>query len=168
MTNHPGDKARGANVRTDIALDLAQPLPRELERSYEVVFNHTVLEHIEDPVFAFEQIAAMSTDLVISVVPFKQKLHFESGMYGDWQRFTPFGMRKLHERNGFQVIYESYTPRPALDVYLFYVGAREPDLHVNCRQDLCQLDDLNQLVGGFSASDLLENVLGRFISKYLQ
>ncbi len=127
ISNYTGDIKRGANDSPCIELDLTKPLPDTYKNKYDIGFHHTVLEHLEDPVFAFNQMAAITDDLLISVVPWKQKLHFEPGQFGDYYRFSPLIMRKYYEDNGFTVLYESYTPRPALDVYLFYVGSKKPE-----------------------------------------
>ena len=72
------ERARGGEgAHTAVSLDLGAPAPAELEGTFDVAFSHTVLEHIEDPVFAFNQIAKLTSDLIITVVPFKQKMHFE-------------------------------------------------------------------------------------------
>lgn len=63
ISNYPDDSARGANVHSDVLLDLQKPLPAELKGAYDVVLNHTVLEHVADPQFAFRQIADISSDL---------------------------------------------------------------------------------------------------------
>lgn len=167
ISNYEGDAARGAAAQTDLVIDLTKSLSVAYENQYDIVFNHTVLEHLEDPTFAFAQIGKLTTDLIVTVVPFKQKLHFEYGMFGDYYRFTPFSMRRLHAQNGFSVLYEAYTPRPSLDVYLLYVGARDVARHTNFPQHLADLRALNQRVGSFSASDLASNIAARFLGKYV-
>lgn len=166
ISNYEADEARGGSQGT-IALDLMGPLPANLRGSYDVAFSHTVLEHVVDPLFAFKQIADLSSDLVITVVPFKQKLHFEPGQYGDYFRMTPFSMRHFHEAAGLTVLYESFTPTPALDVYLFYVGSRTPERHAAFPRNVPAIESLNYAVGSFRASDLLRNIVSRFTEKYL-
>ena len=166
ISNYEGDAARGAVAETDLVIDLTKPLSIAHEYQYDIVFNHTVLEHVEEPTFAFSQIGKLTTDMIVTVVPFKQKLHFEHGMFGDYYRFTPFSMRRLHAENGFSVLYESYTPRPSLDVYLLYVGVRDVARHVDFPQRLADLRALNQRVGSFSAKDLALNIGARFFGKY--
>ena len=167
ISNYDGDHARGTNTPTDIKVNLSQPLPREYEAAYDIAFSHTVLEHLENPHFGFEQIARLTRDMIITVVPFKQKLHFENGMFGDYFRFTPFTMRRWHEQNGFTILYESYTPRPSLDVYLFYVGTKNPTKYSGYPRRVAEINLLNQQVGSYSAYDLARNIAIRFITKYL-
>jgi hypothetical protein len=167
VSNYDGDRARGTNVHSDIGIDLTKPLDEKLAEAYDIALNHTVLEHVPDPSFAFGQIAKLTADLLLTIVPFKQKLHFEAGMYGDYYRFTPFSMRELHKRNGLVVLYESYTPRPSLDVYLFYVATKFPDRHADFPRRVSDLQTLNQQLGNFSARDLAANAFARWATKYL-
>ena len=44
-------------------------------RKFDVVFNHTVLEHIYNITTAFKNLCALSKDVVIIVVPFMQQMH---------------------------------------------------------------------------------------------
>src|SRR4051812_33827701 len=45
ITNHP-TMPRGLQHPDDVALDLCEQLPPHLREAFDVVFNHTVLEHI--------------------------------------------------------------------------------------------------------------------------
>lgn len=167
VTNYGSDSARGDGDLTSVALDLSHPLPADLRARYDIAFHHTVLEHVPDPVFAFAQISALTSDLAISVVPFKQKLHFEAGIYGDYYRFSPFAMRRLYAENGFTVLYESFTPRPALDVYLLHVASRFPERHAQLGSPPVALETLHQKVGSYSAKDLALNIAARLLDKYV-
>ena len=82
VTNH-AEKSKGLqeSMENQIALDLEKPLQNELRGKFDVVFNHTVLEHIFDCNKAFENICSMSSDIVIVVVPFIQHQH---SAYGDY------------------------------------------------------------------------------------
>jgi hypothetical protein len=167
VSNYGADAARGGEgTHTAVSLDLGAPIPAELEGAFDVAFSHTVLEHVEDPLFAFNQIAKLTSDLIITIIPFKQKLHFEPGNFGDYYRFSPIIMRRLHERAGFTVLYESFTPPPNLDVYLFYVGTRRPEQHTAFPVQLCPIEQLNFKVGEFNAVDLLRNVTSRAVTKF--
>ena len=168
ISNYDGDDERGGTGDGQISVNLDEHLDPKLEGKYDIAFSHTVLEHVVDPVFAFDQIAKLTSDLIITVVPFKQKMHFEPGQYGDYYRFTPMTMRRYHEKNGFEVIYESFTPRPSLDVYLLHVGTRQPELHKGFTRHIADYEKLNSHVGGFRASDLLRNVVSRALDKYLK
>lgn len=166
VSNYSVDEARGSGGDTGaLAIDLQSPLCPTLQGAFDVALSHTVLEHVQDPMFAFEQIAKLSSDIVITIVPFKQKLHFEPGQYGDYYRFTPFSLRRMHERAGLTLLYESFTPPPALDVYMFCVGTKRPLDHAQFPKHVPPIEELNYKIGSFTARDLLINVLSRAIKK---
>ena len=62
-------------------MDLAVPLPVELENQFDVVFNHTTLEHIFDIFTAFQNLCRLTKDILIIVVPFLQEQHENFGDY---------------------------------------------------------------------------------------
>lgn len=73
-------------------LDLAaEDINQELIGKYDVVFNHTTLEHIFKVEKASQNLCLMSKDIVIVIVPFLQEQHAE---YGDYWRFTPLTIKK--------------------------------------------------------------------------
>lgn len=110
----------------EIPLDLVADLPADLKARFDVVFNHTTLEHIFDVNKAFANLCAMSRDVVIVVVPFSQVQH-ESDSWGDYWRFTPSCLRKLFAANGLEVVYEAESPHKNAAVYLLFVGSRFPE-----------------------------------------
>jgi len=165
IANYPSDRVRG-NVYFDIPVDLNKKVSKELTNSYNGVFNHTVLEHISNPEFAFKQMSELTSDWMISIVPFKQKLHFEEDCFNDYYRFSPFSMRQLYENNGFTVLYETYTPEPSLDIYLFYMGTKHPENYRNFPKHTENFRILNNELGNISAKILLQNLIARFFIKY--
>ncbi len=112
----------------EIALDLSAALPPELAARFDVVYNHTVLEHIFEVRTAFANLCTMSRDVVIVVVPFCQVQH-ESADWGDFWRFTPTCLRKMFEVNGFTPIFEAESPDENAAIYLLMVGSRHPERH---------------------------------------
>lgn len=124
VTNFGLHKARTEPAGID--LDLTGDLPEHLAGGFDVVFNHTTLEHVFDVFTAFRNLARMSRDIVILVVPFIQQ-HHEAEDYGDFWRFTPSCVRKLFETNGLTPIYESFSNMKHRVNYLFFVGSRHPD-----------------------------------------
>jgi hypothetical protein len=124
LTNYPG--WRGFAGRPgEIELDLARDLAPELEGRFDVVFNHTTLEHVFEVRKAFANLCAMSREVVIVVVPFSQVQH-ESADWGDYWRFTPTCLRALFAENGLEVVYEAASPHRDSAIYLFFVGCRHP------------------------------------------
>jgi len=118
--------ARGfqGDLPHEIFLDLEQELPANLINCYDVVFNHTTLEHVFDVFKAFENLCALSRDVVIVVVPFLQEQH---GTYGDYWRFTPWAVKRLFIRYGLEAAYMNFNDGPKGDIYVFGVGARNKE-----------------------------------------
>lgn len=124
ITNYRAE-ARGFQGQPgEIFLDLSGQLPSELAGKFDVVFNHTVLEHIYECRVAFANLAKMSRDIVIVVVPFVQQFH---STYGDFWRFTPLTMQRLYEDNGMSMLRCTFNEHWMSSVYLFAVGTKHPD-----------------------------------------
>jgi hypothetical protein len=127
LSNYRGSRGIEENVSTDFFIDLtAASLPDNLLGIFDVVFNHTTLEHIFDVRTAFRNLCQMSRDVVIVVVPFAQHLHYTES-YGDYWRFTPMSLRELFHENKFEVIYEAASPYSGAAVYLLFVGSCRPE-----------------------------------------
>ena len=126
MTNHSGGNRGFQNRSNEINVDLEKPIPSEYRLQYDVVFNHTTLEHIFNVFTAFQNICLFSKDIVILVVPFVQEEHF-GDTYKDYWRFTPECIRELFNRNEFHVLYESCNNDFNTSVYLFFIASRVPE-----------------------------------------
>ena len=122
ISNYVGQRGL-QGVRDEIELDLEKDLPQELFEKYDVVFNHTTLEHIFDVQKAFSNLCHMSKDIVIIVVPFLQEMHYNQG-FKDYWRFTPFAVKKLFERNNFQLSYIAANNSKNESIYVFAVGTK--------------------------------------------
>ncbi len=119
--------ARGATGHPDeIFLDLTAELRGELHRRYDVVFNHTVLEHIYDIHKAVSNLCLLSRDLVVVVVPFRQQVHFDAGSFLDYWRPTPFALSALFGQNGFEVVYCTTNENPVYSIYTFCIASSQP------------------------------------------
>lgn len=128
VTNMRGDSGfQGAPG--EILLDLRQPLADELRGKFDVVLSHTTLEHVFEVHDAFGNLAAMTRDVLIVVVPFCQNQH-ERPSFGDYWRFTPSSLRELSVRNGLSVVYESCNEHFAAANYLLCVSSRRPEQHL--------------------------------------
>ncbi len=125
ISNYDKDK-RGfqGNIENEIYLDLTQDLSEDLKEKFDVVFNHTTLEHIFEVFKAFENLCKMSKDIVIVVVPFLQQQHAE---YGDYWRFTPLTLKKLFEKNNMRMIYINFNDNDKAAIYLFAIGSKHPE-----------------------------------------
>lgn len=125
ITNYPG--YRGFAGRPgETALDLTSELPDGLRHKFDVVYNHTTLEHIFDVRKAFANLCAMTRDVAIVVVPFSQVQH-ESESFGDYWRFTPSCLRELFAENDLDVVFEAESRDRNAAVYLLFVGSRNPE-----------------------------------------
>jgi len=123
-TNYSG--VRGYQGReNEYFLDLTSELPKQLYRRFDVVFNHTTLEHIYDVRKAFKNLCEMSKDIVIIVVPFSQMQH-ETESFKDYWRFTPSCLRTMFEENGLDVVYEAESKSGNAAIYLLFVASRKP------------------------------------------
>jgi hypothetical protein len=105
-------------------LDLTLPLPEDLVAAYDVVFNHTTLEHIFEVETAFANLCAMTRDIVIVVVPFLQQMHAD---YGDYWRFTPTAVQRMFERAGLTAVFLDFNRERHASVYVLAVGSKHPE-----------------------------------------
>lgn len=135
-------------------LDLEQKIASEYEGAFDVVFNHTTLEHVYDCRTAFSGLCKLSRGLVICVVPYMQQIH--GSAYRDYWRFTPWTMKKMYEENGFNLRYCSANGLDKASIYLFCIGYKGNtwDERIHYRFDLA-LDPTRPLY-----ADNYQNVIG--------
>lgn len=112
--------------KNEIELDLEEDLREDLVNRFDVVFNHTVLEHIFDARKAYKNLAKMSRDIVITVVPFIQQQHEMEG-FRDYWRYTPSALERLADENGMSIIYENYRRDPYEITYIVSVASKNPE-----------------------------------------
>jgi hypothetical protein len=124
ITNYKREARGVQGGANEVYLDLEAPLDRALAGRFDVVFNHTVLEHVYAFQTAFTHLCEMSRDLVIIVVPWLQPYH---GDYGDYWRFSPLAVQKMYEANGLAPLYLSFNEDAFASVYVFAIGARHPE-----------------------------------------
>jgi hypothetical protein len=122
-TGMPDDMPDGVE---SLLLDLDEPLPPELHGTFDVVFSHTVAEHVFDPHRTFETMASLSRDVVVSVVPFSQSVHYTRS-YGDYVRLTPLFQKRFFEERGFTVLLCVSNDQPFLSVYTVFIASRHPE-----------------------------------------
>lgn len=126
VTNYWGSDTPNDGAPGSLFLDLSADLPTSLAGQYDVVLNHTVLEHIFDVPKAVGNMAGMTRDILITIVPFMQDEHYSPGLYGDFWRFTPLCVKQLMENNGLTLIHLSSNNSPWFPVYLFAIASRHP------------------------------------------
>ena len=124
-TNYSGGRG-WQGQENEYFLDLEQDLNPELKQRFDVVFNHTTLEHVFEVRKAFQNLCLASRDIVIVVVPFCQKQHGKN-LYQDFWRFTPTCVRYLFTENNLEVVYEAQSPYENAAIYLFFIGSRYPE-----------------------------------------
>lgn len=122
ISNYKAD-ARGwqENSSQQIYIDLEQSLEKKLIQNFDIVYNHTTLEHVFDVNTAFQNLCMMAKTHVIVVVPFLQEQH---GAYGDFWRFTPLCIERLFKINDFSLSYINFNDKPGDAVYIFAIGVR--------------------------------------------
>jgi hypothetical protein len=128
ITNAAGARGLEDAPQPCIPLDLREPLPDALRQRFDVVFAHTVLEHVFEMPQAVRGLAELSSDLVIVVVPFAQPVHFEPGSFGDYWRFTGMSLDGLFTPHGVRPVWSAMNVQPWWSIYLVWVGSRDPDL----------------------------------------
>jgi hypothetical protein len=121
ITNYKSEARGFQGIEGEIFLDLTETLPEELVNKFDVVFNHTVLEHIYEVHTAFGNLCLLSKDIIIIVVPFLQVMH---GDYGDYWRFTPLTIKKMFEDNKVDLLYCTFNSDKNASVYIFCIGTK--------------------------------------------
>jgi hypothetical protein len=154
--------ARGLSGKeNEIFLDLTKNLEKKHKKKYDVVFNHTTIEHIFEVKKAFSTICSLSKDIVIIVLPFMQPIHWEKGSFLDYWRFTPFSLYKMFTDNGFKILYLSCNNNPVFNIYIFCIATRDKDKWRDIFDDFnCeQVEDTVDIV---MQSNIGNNFLKRF------
>lgn len=133
--------------RWDFDINLDEELDPQFIGEFDVVFNHTTLEHIFDLQRAFTNLCAMTKDIVIVVVPFLQQMHFGAS-YKDYWRFTPYALKEMFQREGMKLLYISGNNKSRESIYLFAIGSKKPHLWENVlpRFDQKIFDDLGDKI----------------------
>jgi hypothetical protein len=124
ITNYKSEAKGFQGFENEIFLDLEADLSEDLQTRFDVVFNHTVLEHVFDVQKAMKNLCLMTRDIVIVIVPFLQVMH---GDYGDFWRFTPLTMEKLFNNNGLEMMSCTFNSHKNASVYLFCVASKNPE-----------------------------------------
>lgn len=126
ITNYWGTDTSNDGAPDSLFLDLEVPLPDRLYGSCDLAWTHTVLEHVGNVETAFRNLGALTRDAVLVVVPWIQDEHYAQGLYGDFWRFAPQGIRRLMEQSGLELIHLSANEQPWYPVYLVAVGSKKP------------------------------------------
>ena len=149
---------------SDFEIDLSRPLPEELRERFDVVFNHTTLEHVSELETAFENLSKLTRDVLILVVPFAQQVHFTES-YGDYWRFTPMGVRHLLAKNGLGVVYEDASRFDNAGIYVLVVGSKDPDRWRRRLPDFAAVQSLGNWIGASGPSEFFRKLLNFALRK---
>lgn len=123
---------KSISKKPDVAIDLERPLNPSLVGRYDIVICHTVLEHVFNIFTAFENLAALSRDIVIVIVPWSQQVHecnSSDDVFHDYWRFSPSALKRLHEINRLSLIYLNGNWDYHASTYYISVGSKRPDSH---------------------------------------
>jgi SAM-dependent methyltransferase len=144
-----------SNLFINLDADSSQ-LPKSCRAKYDLVFSHTVLEHVKNPFNAFKnfKILLAPNGILITVVPFIYKFHFSKGNYGDYWRFTPHGMEILHQSVNLEIKEINIGPENSFEKYLITVGTTKSN---NLDYKRFDYEFLNEKLGAIGYLDLLKN-----------
>jgi hypothetical protein len=124
ITNYAGSGEIGDGAPGSIYLDLEGEPDPDMHRKFDTALCHTVLEHIQDIQAAMTNLSHITRSSLIIVVPFIQDEHYRPGIFGDYWRYTPLGLKALYEQHGFEMRYLHANDNPWYPVYLTAVGVR--------------------------------------------
>jgi hypothetical protein len=154
ITNYNKEFPDDAEYR-EIALDLNKPIEASsvLFAKYDVVFTHTVLEHVYQINTAIENLCKISKDIIITIIPYIQSYHQEEPIYHDYWRISPYALINLFNESAFQTIYMNWNNDPLGNIYIFHVASRNPEKWASIKS----LQHHNQYGPGYDRQLLLSN-----------
>lgn len=127
LTNYWGTDASNDGAPDSLFLDLEAPLPDKMRETCDLAWTHTVLEHVGNVEMAFQNLGALTRDALLVIVPWIQDEHYSPGLYGDYWRFTPLGLKRLMQHAGLELIHLSSNDQPWYPIYLFAIGSKNVD-----------------------------------------
>jgi hypothetical protein len=132
ISSYPDDKAYSnplMQINIDLDADISQ-INKEHFQKYDLVFTHTVLEHIKNPFQAYENLEKLlaPNGLLISIVPFVYKFHYSGENFGDYWRYTPHSIDLLHKESGLFTNLMEIGPEKGYEKYLISIASRSEKL----------------------------------------
>lgn len=128
ITNYDESACGLQGVAGEISLDLDVPVDASLHRRFDVVFNHTTLEHVYNAHVAFRSLCEMTRDIVILVVPFLQPFHDgKDGAYSDYWRFSPAALTRMFHEQGLTPLHVAFNDDWFSSVYVLAIASRHPE-----------------------------------------
>lgn len=148
-----------SKIFIDLDSDVSKLNKTHLDK-YNLVFSHTVLEHVKNPFNAFKIFSAIMApnSILINVVPFIYKFHFSKNNYGDYWRYTPHGLEELHKNADLIMNEIRIGPRNSFEKYIISVGSNNQELSNS--HDVF-FDTLNNNLGDISYSSAIKNLVNK-------
>ena len=125
LSNYSWDKGR-RNWQNEFFLNLEDNLTSDLKEKFDVVYNHTTLEHIKNSNQAIQNLIDLSKDIVIIVAPFAQDYH-RTDTFGDYHRFSPTWLKNIIENKGLKVISCNDNRDNPGTIYVIMTATKNPD-----------------------------------------
>jgi hypothetical protein len=145
----------------EIGLDLARPLPAESCGKYDVVFNHTTLEHVFEVRTAFKNLCDLSRDIVILVLPFSQA-HHQSQEYDDYWRFTPSVISAMFAESNMRVLYTRANNDKNCAIYLMSIATHN---YESWKDMICERADscvVGEVIGKNLVTSAAQSIVNMF------
>jgi len=175
VANYPkqySEKYQGNALLLDLSIPLENDSP--FFGAYDVVFTHTVLEHIYEINTAVSNLSKISKDIVITIIPFIQAFHQIEEYYHDYWRVTPYCIYNLFKEYGYDTIYCKWNNDPVGNIYLFHIASKKKENWKNIikmnfsknvipgpgvfRQSMLSNSDIETMINGtIKISDISDN-----------
>jgi hypothetical protein len=124
ISRYQKDNVRSVDGCT-LIIDLENIETSDLSETFDIVFTHTVLEHVYDLKSAFKIMRILSNKYIVGVVPMVNVVHWEVNSYQDYWRFTPHGVNKCLEDIDYELIHLKVGPKTDLYQYIVFVGIKK-------------------------------------------
>lgn len=162
ISSYPKDKTFSNPeklIEIDLDEDACQVTSKHFEK-YDLVFNHTVLEHIKNPFNAFANLENLlaPNGILICVVPFIYKFHFSHGNFGDYWRFTPHAIDLLHKNSNLFINLLEVGPLMGYEKYLISVATKGNEIS---NFDVNSFQDWNHKLGDNSFFSLTKMLIAK-------
>lgn len=166
ISSYPDDKAYSnplMQINIDLDADTSQ-INKEHFQKYDLVFTHTVLEHIKNPFQAYENLEKLlaPNGLLISIVPFVYKFHYSGENFGDYWRYTPHSIDLLHRKSGLFTNLIEVGPEQGYEKYLISVASRNKQIP-NFNFSTESISKWNHKLGDNSCSLLIRYLANKII-----
>jgi len=127
MSNYGHGEEGISGFQNEKILDLSKVYDRTIG-DYDVVFSHTVIEHIDSVETAIDNLCSLSRDVVITVVPFLMGFHGRPDSYNDYWRYSPLALIRIFELRGFKTLYINWNDHhPLMNVYIVHIASKHPE-----------------------------------------